>query len=134
MEIIKKAIKHFECVKSNAVAVLDSGFGTKPNESNHAYKNRKLYAELAINALEKQIPKKPIIKYGDYAITHNLGRLMCFHCPNCGKYIVAIYETDVENGAGIHNDLKGCSTCLQAIDFTGYYKIHKLDEEIELEE
>lgn len=133
MKTIKKAIRHFECVKSDAVAVLDSGFGTNPNESNIVYKNRKLYAELAINALEKQIPKKPIIKYGDDTITHNLGRLMCFHCPNCGRYIVALYETDVENGAGIHNDLKGCSTCLQAIDFTGYYQIHKLDEEIELE-
>ena len=133
MENIEKAIKHFECEKSNTVVVLDSGFGTKPNESNIVYKNRKLYTELAINALEKQIPRKAIIKYGDDTIAHNLGRLMCFHCPNCGKYIVALYETDVENGAGIHRDLKGCSTCLQAIDFTGYYQIGKLDEEIELE-
>lgn len=92
---------------------------------NEAVKN------IVIDALEKQIPKKPIIKYGDDTITHNLGRLMCFHCPNCGKYIVALYETDVENGGGIHKDLKGCSTCLQAIDFTGYYHIDKLDEEIE---
>lgn len=88
---------------------------------------------VAIKALEKQIPKKPIIKCGEDTITHNLGRLLCFHCPNCGKYIVALYETDVEKGAGIHRDLKGCSTCLQAIDFTGYYQIGKLDEEIELE-
>lgn len=133
MENIEKAIKHFECVRNDAIVVLDSGFGTKPNESNIVYKNRKLYAELAINSLEKEIPKKPIIKYGDDTITHNLGRLMCFHCPNCGKYIVALYETDVENGGGIHKDLKGCSTCLQAIDFTGYYHIDKLDEEIDLE-
>ena len=89
--------------------------------------------DIAVSALEKQISKKPIIKYGDDTITHNLGRLMCFHCPNCGRYIVALYETDVEKGAGIHRDLKGCSTCLQAIDFTGYYQIGKLDEEIELE-
>ncbi len=88
---------------------------------------------LSREALEKQIPKKPIIKYGDDTITHNLGSLMCFHCPNCGKYIVALYETDVEKGGGIHRDLKGCSTCLQSIDFTGYYQIGKLDEEIELE-
>lgn len=89
--------------------------------------------DMAVSALEKQIPKKPIIKYGDDTITHNLGRLMCFHCPNCGRYIVALYETDVENGAGIHRDLKGCSTCLQAIDFTGYYQISKLDEDIDFE-
>lgn len=88
---------------------------------------------MACKALDMQIPKKPIIKYGDDTITHNYGRLMCFHCPNCGKHIVAMYETDVERGGGIHRDLKGCSTCLQAIDFTGYYHIDKLDEEIELE-
>lgn len=62
MKDIKRAIKHFECVKNEAVAILDSGFGTKPNENNIVYKNRKLYAELAINALEKQIPKKPVTK------------------------------------------------------------------------
>ena len=89
--------------------------------------------EIIIEALERRIKAKPIIKYGDDTITHNLGRLMCFHCPNCGKYIVSMYETDIENGGGIHKDLKGCSTCLQAIDFTGYYHIDKLDEEIVLE-
>lgn len=78
MENIKKAIKHFECMKSDAVAVLDSGFGTKPNESNTVYKNRKLYAELAINALEKQIPKKP------YMDNEN-GVYEKEHCPTCHR-------------------------------------------------
>lgn len=106
MENIKKAIKHFECMKSDAVAVLDSGFGKKPNESNTVYKNRKLYAELAINALEKQIPKKPILKYHKEAVTPvKYGRLIEFLCPNCGKFIVATYETDVERGGEIHNGL-----------------------------
>lgn len=86
---------------------------------------------IACKAMEKQIPKKPVIKYGEKPITHNYGRLMSFHCPNCGKFIVAMYETDVENGGGLHKDLKGCSTCLQAIDFVGYYKIDKLDDDID---
>ena len=59
-EAIKKAIRHFECMKNDAVVVLDSGFGTHTGESDLVYRNRKMYAELAINALEKQIPKKPI--------------------------------------------------------------------------
>ena len=103
--------------------------------ANHTVDGKRIYPTLKAvkDALEKQIPQKPIIKYGDDTITHNLGRLMCFHCPNCGRYIVALYETDVKNGAGIHKDLKGCTTCLQAIDFTGYYHIDKLDEEIALE-
>lgn len=100
MEDIKKAIKHFECVKNDAVAVLDGGFGSKPNESNTVYKNRKLYAELAISALEKQIPMR--VEYyddGDYA-----------KCPNCN------YK-DFENGI---NDWECnfCSRCGQALDWS----------------
>ena len=88
----------------------------------------------AKEALAKQIPKKPILKYHKEAVTPvKYGRLIEFLCPNCGRFIVATYETDVERGGGIHKDLKGCATCLQAIDFTGYYHIDKLDEEIELE-
>lgn len=60
IEAIKKAIRHFECMRNDAVVVLDSGFGTHPGESDLVYRNRKMYAELAINALEKQIPKKPV--------------------------------------------------------------------------
>ena len=87
MEDIKKAIKHFECVKNDAVAVLDSGFGTNPNESNIVYKNRKLYTELAINALEKQIPKKPVKKNPicySRAIDGVEKYAYDYHCPNCG--------------------------------------------------
>lgn len=72
---------------------------------------------------EKQIPKKPIVKptTKEKPITHNLGRLLCVHCPVCGKRIFAIYESDLERGCGLVEDVKGCSRCLQAIDFTGYY-------------
>lgn len=73
------------------------------------------------NALEKQIPKKPIIKFGEKPVTHNYGRMMKFYCPVCKKFILAMYETDVLRGGGISNDLKGCPRCLQRIDFSGYY-------------
>lgn len=95
------------------------------------------YCDMAIEALEKQLPKKPIIKTEkEVPHTHNLGRLLRFHCPNCGKFIVAIYESDTERGGGISNSLKGCSTCLQAIDFSEYYTKrdvgnNKLNENIE---
>lgn len=52
---IKEAIKHFESVRDNATVVLESDFGAKPNESDLVYRNRKKYAELAIQALKKQI-------------------------------------------------------------------------------
>ena len=93
---------------------------------------------IAVEVLEKQLPKKPIIKSKkEVPCTHNLGRLLRFHCPNCGRFIVAIYESDIERGGGISNSLKGCSTCLQAIDFSEYYtkrevRDNSLNEEVEL--
>jgi hypothetical protein len=75
----------------------------------------------AIEALEKQMPKKPVIKFGEKPVTHNYGRLMQFFCPGCGRHIIAMYETDVLRGGGISNDVKGCYSCLQRIDFSGYY-------------
>lgn len=96
MTPIEKAIKHFECVKNDAKAVLDSGFGTKPNESNIVYKNRKLYAELAINALEKQIPKK----------VKEFLPLTRARCPACNEIM------------GAHASRKYCYYCGQALDWS----------------
>lgn len=40
-------------------------------------------------AIEKQIPMKPKIETTkEIPTTHNLGRLLYFHCPRCGKFIV----------------------------------------------
>ena len=109
MENIKKAIKHFECMKSDAVTVLDSGFGTKPNESNTVYKNRKLYAELAISALDKQIPKHIEEQ------TEKDREFIDYVCPNCkttlqqkmkGATRTTIYK------------YKHCIFCGQALDWS----------------
>lgn len=83
------------------------------------------WLEEAKSALQKQ-QMKPKLVYGEKANTHRYGRLISFHCPSCGRFILALYETDVERGGGISNDLRGCSKCLQTIDFTGYY--HKSKE------
>ena len=98
--------------------------------------NQSGYYEIrtAIKALEKQIPKKPFIKYHKEDVTPvKYGRLMEFHCPNCDRLVAAMYETDHKRGGGVHRDLKGCHTCLQAIDFGEYYYMSNLDDEIELE-
>lgn len=76
---------------------------------------------MSVKALEKQIPKKPVIEFGKKPITHNYGRMMEFYCPVCKKFILAMYETDVLRGGGINNEVKGCCFCLQRIDFSGYY-------------
>ena len=97
---IKKAIMHFEYVKRAAVAVLDSGFGTKPNECSIVYENRKLYAELAIKALEKQLPKKPI------------GRHTSYKCPICDRRVRS------GKGSSSFGVDHFCQRCGQALDWS----------------
>ena len=53
---------------------------------------------LAIEALEKQIPKKPNDKFN---VPYDI--LACGICPSCGR--------------GVHSDMKFCSECGQAIDW-----------------
>lgn len=88
-QTIERAIRHFECMKNDAIVVLDSGFGTHPGESDLFYKNRKMYAELAIAALEKQIPKKGIKQEIAEGSTKGLHVYICPICKGkgkCGKY------------------------------------------------
>ena len=84
MTDIEKAIKHFKCVYDGAKAVLDSGFGKEPDQSPLLYERRKLYAKLAIEALEKQIPKKGIMIGDNYS--------SILSCPNCRKPIVNVWN------------------------------------------
>ena len=89
-EAIKKAIRHFECMKNDAVVVFDSGFGTHQGESDLLYRNRKMYAELAINALEKQIAKKPDRWESGYACCCSCKRGIVRednYCCYCGQKI-----------------------------------------------
>ena len=73
-EAIKKAIRHFEYMKNDAVVVLDSGFGTHPGELDLVYRNRKMYAELAINALEKQKTMEGLLEKAAEEIENLYGR------------------------------------------------------------
>lgn len=103
-----------------------------PKQDNSQLENDIEVYATAIEALKKQLPRKPIIKSEkEVPHTHNLGRLLRFHCPNCGRLIISIYKSDVERGGGISNRVKGCSTCLQAIDFLEYYPKDKLNEELQ---
>ena len=98
-EAIEKAIRHFKCVRDDAQVVLDSGFGTHEGESDLVYRNRKMYAELAIAALEKQTPKKLI----------NTCQYVSGCCPNCKKYISDWLE---------YNKFMCCPYCGQKLDLS----------------
>ena len=84
---LEKAIRFFKNMRDDNKIVLDSDFGMKKGESNLLYKNRKKYAELAIDALEKQIRKK-VERYS----CNTIGE-MTFNCPSCNlEYYVTDYE------------------------------------------
>lgn len=93
---LEKAIRYFKNMRDDNKVVLDSGFGMKKGESNLLYKNRKKYAELAIEALEKQIAKKPRInrvsddteymKCPQCKLTTVLySDMRIDYCPKCGQ-------------------------------------------------
>ena len=93
---IQRAIKHYKNIRDGAIAVLDTGFGTHKGESDIVYRNRKLYAELAISALEKQVPEKPKMQYEctylcppDFGGEEfdEYGEIPHLHCPSCGQAI-----------------------------------------------
>lgn len=86
---IQRAIKHYKNIRDGAIVVLDTGFGTHKGESDIVYRNRKLYAELAISALEKQVPEKPMNKY---------------YCPSCEEQLMG--------------KVNYCEECGQAIDWS----------------
>ena len=75
---IRKTIKHFECVKNDAEMTLNQGVCIHFKEINLIYKRRKRYAELAISALKKQMPKK-VLSTQDKKFAL---------CPCCGKGLI----------------------------------------------
>ena len=102
MSDIEKAIKHFKCASDDARVVLDSGFGKAPNQNPSLYKRRKLYADLAIDALEKQIPEKPQkSESGMFDI-----------CPTCGRFI---NRREKPHG---NIDIPRCKWCGQKLDWS----------------
>lgn len=50
----EEAIKRFEKQLTEAMVVLDSGFGTRPGENDLLYRKRKEMAEIALQALREQ--------------------------------------------------------------------------------
>lgn len=50
----EEAIAKFEKQLTSAMVVLDSGFGTRPGESDRVYRERKEMAEIALSALRAQ--------------------------------------------------------------------------------
>ena len=62
------------------------------------------YAKLSIDALEKQLPTKPIVKHFTFDKTD------WYHCPSC--------ETSICYVGHLINRYKYCKMCGQALDWS----------------
>lgn len=71
--------------------------------------DRKKALELAISALEKQIPKKPAERRDKYTGNDVMS------CPNCGAYIG--YRDGRTHIVSMYVSSSRCPECGQAIDF-----------------
>ena len=107
----EEAIERFENQLKGTIAVLDSGFGTYPGESNRLYRDRKEMAQFAIAALQEQEKRERGCEYcnedrdgyrkmfGAFSITNqfhgnvwNLETRHCkprqiYFCPMCGRML-----------------------------------------------
>lgn len=61
----------------------------------------------ALQALNKQIPKKIVLKY------MNLGRSKCYCCPTCDNFFGYQYDKPIEEFYTKH-----CPECGQELDWT----------------
>ena len=69
------------------------------------------YAELAVEALEKSMPKKPTyvdtrFRYHGRSIAAGSSLDKCYKCPNCWSHIFHVFDSDVY-----------CSHCGQLLDW-----------------
>lgn len=113
-EQIKKAIGHFENIRDDANAVLESG--TYPEESALVYNNQKMHAELAINVLNKELLQMPDYE-GDGCDDRGNTIYDTWICPFCKTS----YEVDYDN-------YKYCPECGQRIDLVSFFQTEKTEE------
>lgn len=103
----QKAIELIKNILPKKVSYADLVGAYNCYGDNYVYEEPESYAlELAITALEKQTPKKPIVQETDEK-TH-------YKCE-CGSMHLTIYKRD---GLHIGHEAKFCEWCGQAIDWS----------------
>lgn len=107
MSDIQKAVKFFENIRDEANVVLQSGFGTNEGENGTLYRNRKLYAEIAVEAIKKQIPRKAEMKVME---DFEEGSALQLCCPFCGKSVINYWNKEINP--------PHCMMCGQSLDWS----------------
>lgn len=120
----EEAINILETNAINATGVLG---GLPQTAAEKSSLNQQIEAfDMAITALEKQIPKKPILKDGKSLIHYNKGdephelkleKWQDWVCPECGWFVGQRYNASQSR----HHDQRKsnfCNECGQAIDWS----------------
>ena len=84
----REAIVAFEKQLHSAQAVLDSGFGTHPGESDSLYRRLKEMAEAALSALQEREERRKGCEWCEYFATAHLPNEpenKFNYCPICGR-------------------------------------------------
>lgn len=95
-----EAIKELKAQIETAESMISYNMDFEPKHDNSILENKIKAAKMGISALEKQIPKKPILD----TIYHQQ-----YHCPNCEDELCKKYEYDKRDTY--------CQWCGQAIDW-----------------
>ena len=88
---IERAIRHFQRVEKESWSVLSGDLEPRPGESVELHRDRGRRAELAVVALQRQIPREPSCVGGGYAY----GRMVydAWFCPHCGTRYEVGFDT-----------------------------------------
>ena len=104
-EAIKEAIKEAETqidVYENMI-LYNKDF--EPQNDNSNYERKIEFLKIAIETLEKQIPKKPVLEN-----TKGIVGINMWHCPVCKNEIISDWNRDIANSY--------CHHCGQALDWS----------------
>lgn len=93
---VKEAIKEFEIEKQTYEDMISYCKHFEPKNDCERYEEKIAICKTAIEALEKQLAKKPI-EIND-AYTPKIGEFRVAKCPNCGKEVSDRFDVCLECG------------------------------------
>lgn len=92
----EEAIAKFEKQLTSAMVVLDSGFGTRPGESDRVYQERKELAEIALSALRQQEHRCPC-DLCNFGPPSSMRGKPCTMCPAVPKQETVTERNELTN-------------------------------------
>ncbi len=96
---VREAIKEFEIEKQTYEDMISYYKHFEPKNDCERYEEKIAICKTAIEALEKQLPKKPI--EANDAYTPKVGEFRVAKCPNCGKEVSDRFDVCLDCGQNL---------------------------------